>query len=222
MTLSSPWLMLALTLCLLLAYLLYMMLSPKHGKQQMAWRAHAQLRDDWFDAVSAHSGSEILAVQTLRNSLMSATMTASTAALGLVGSVTLAAPSLQPLMTPDASGAGVAGVLDHLTPRLMLELTLLLLLMASLVASAVAIRFYNHASIIVALPVGCDARQRWTASGKSHLRRAGMLYSWGLRYMVLVSPVLAAIVEPLAGPVAALVVVGILLNFDGVHAEPST
>lgn len=216
MTLSSPWLMLALTLCLLLAYLLYMMLSPRHGKQQMAWRAHAQLRDDWFEAVSAQSGSEILAVQTLRNSLMSATMTASTAALGLVGSVTLAAPSLQPLMAPDA---GVAGVLDHLTPRLMLELTLLLFLMASLVASAVAIRFYNHASIIVALPVGCDARQRWTPSGKSHLRRAGMLYSWGLRYMVLVSPVLAAIVEPLAGPMAALVVVGILLNFDGVHAQ---
>jgi uncharacterized membrane protein len=219
MTMTSPWLMLAITLCLLLGYLLYMTLSPRHGKQQMAWRAHAKLRDDWFEALSHHSGSEILAVQTLRNALMSATMTASTAALGLVGSVTLAAPSLQPLMAPSLGDA--VGALDHLNPRLVLELTLMLLLMASLVASAVAIRFYNHASIIMALPVGSPARDRWTASGKSHLRRAGMLYSWGLRYMVLVSPVLAAIVEPLAGPLAALVVVGILLNFDGVHAEPS-
>jgi uncharacterized membrane protein len=209
--------MLAITLSLLLGYLLYMTLSPSHGKQEMAWRAHAKLRDDWFEALSNHSGSEILAVQTLRNALMSATMTASTAALGLVGSVTLAAPSLQPLMT-QATGHTV-GALDHLDPKLILELTLMLLLMASLVASAVAIRFYNHASIIMALPVGSPARERWTPSGKSHLRRAGMLYSWGLRYMVLVSPVLAAIVEPLAGPLAALVVVGILLNFDGVHAQ---
>lgn len=213
----SPWWMVALTLSVLLGYLLYMRLSPQRGKQQMAWRAHAQLRDDWFDAVSAQSGSEILAVQTLRNSLMSATMTASTAALGLVGSVTLAAPSLQSLMAPAL--ADPAGALDHLNPRLVLELTLMVLLMASLVASAVSVRFYNHTSIIMALPVGSTARDRWTTSGKSHLRRAGVLYSWGLRFMVLVSPVLAAIVEPLAGPFAALVVVGILLNFDGVHAR---
>ena len=214
---SLPWWMVALTLGVLLGYVIYMRLSPQHGRQQMAWRAHAQLRDDWFDAVSAQSGSEILAVQTLRNSLMSATMTASTAALGLVGSVTLAAPSLQPLMSPALSDP--AGALDHLNPRLVLELMLMILLMASLVASAVSVRFYNHTSIIMALPVGSTARSRWTASGKSHLRRAGVLYSWGLRFMVLVSPVLAAIVEPLAGPFAALVVVGILLNFDGVHAR---
>ena len=45
-------------------------------------------------ALSRQPGSEILAIQTLRNSVMSATMTASTAVLGLMGTVSLAAPSL--------------------------------------------------------------------------------------------------------------------------------
>ena len=43
----------------------------------LAWRpgrrarhVHSALRDDWFDAVSAQTGTEVLAVQTLRNSVM--------------------------------------------------------------------------------------------------------------------------------------------------------
>jgi hypothetical protein len=35
--------------------------------------AHAALCEDWFAALSRHCGSEILAVQTLHKSLMSAT-----------------------------------------------------------------------------------------------------------------------------------------------------
>lgn len=61
----------------------------------------------------------MLAVQTLRNSLMAATMTVSTAALGLMGAVTLAAPSLNTTFG-DASSA-------HFTARLALELVLMML-----------------------------------------------------------------------------------------------
>jgi O-acetylhomoserine/O-acetylserine sulfhydrylase-like pyridoxal-dependent enzyme len=44
--------------------------------------AHADLREEWLAALSEHPGSEVLAVQTLRNSLIAATMTA---ALRLMG-----------------------------------------------------------------------------------------------------------------------------------------
>ncbi len=90
----------------------------------------------WFVAISKQRGSEILAVQTLRNSLMSVTMTASTAVLGLVGTVTLAAPSLH-------SSFGVG---DAVTGRLALERVLMTVLFASLVCSAMAVGYYNHAS----------------------------------------------------------------------------
>lgn len=67
---------------------------------------------------------------------MSATMLASTAALALMGILTLAAPSL------DASLDTARGVSD-VAPRLILGLLLLALLFASLVSTMMAARFYN-------------------------------------------------------------------------------
>lgn len=165
------------------------------------------MREEWLAAVSEHKGSEILAVQTLRNSLMSATMTASTAVLGLIGTVTLAAPSLR-------VGFGEATALPDITPRLMLELLLLTLLFASLVCSAMALRYYNHVGFISGMPVDSEARQRWAPAGAAYVRRAGLLYSWGLRHLIIVAPILASLLHPFAGPAAAVFVVVVLSRFD--------
>jgi len=208
MTEGAGWLAAALTLAPLLAHEVLAALRQRRQPERLARSAHATLREDWFDAVSAQPGSEILAVQTLRNSLMSATMTASTAALGLMGTVTLAAPSL------GASLAGAGG--PGFTPRLALELALMALLFASLVCSAMAVRYYHHASFICAMPVGSAARRRWSAAGAAYVRRAGLLYSWGLRHLVLLAPSVAFILHPVAGPVAALAAVAALRRLDRV------
>ena len=202
---SATW----ATFSLLVAYELAIGLAQRRRPDRMARSAHAVLREEWFAAVSQQQGSEILAVQTLRNSLMSATMTASTAMLGLIGTVTLAAPSLH-------AGFGDAASLPSLTPRLMLELLLLAALFASLVCSAMAVRHYNHLGFIAGMPVGSDTRGRWAAAGAAHVRRAGVLYSRGLRHLILVAPLLAALLHPMAGPVAAVLVVAVLLRFDRV------
>ena len=181
----------------------------------MARTVHANLREDWFEAVSAQKGSEVLAVQTLRNALMSASVTATTGALGLMGTVTLAVPSL------NAEFGDAASVLPQLTPRLAMELVLLALLFASLVSSAMAVRYYNHAGFVGGMPVESDARKRWTAAGTAYVRKAGVLYSWGLRQLVLLAPVVAFILHPVAGPIAALVVCGILFGFDRFQPAPS-
>lgn len=195
----QSWLAPAGTLLILASYMLYLLWTPKRA----AWRTHASLREDWFDAISAHPGSEILAVQTLRNSVMTATMTASTAALGLMGAVSLAAPTLKV--------TEFSAELSAMTPRNMLELTLMALLLFTLVASTMAIRHYHHAGFVAAMPVGSPARQKWYDLGKSHLRTAGVFYSWGLRCLILVAPVLAGLVNMVAGTVAALTVTGLLL-----------
>jgi len=185
----------------------------KREPERLARTKHARLRDDWFEAVSRQKGSEILAVQTLRNSLMSATMLASTAAIGLMGTVTLAAPSLH-------AGFDDAGAWSF-SPRLLLELVLLALLFASLVSTLMAVRFYNHAGFIGGMPVDSQARSRWSASGVRYVRRAGVLYGVGLRQLVLVVPVVAAILLPLAGPVAAILVAAVLFSFDRYRDEPA-
>jgi hypothetical protein len=76
------------------------------------------------------------------------------------------------------------------------------------------VRYYNHAGFISAIPVGSAERQRWAAAGVDYMRRAGMLYGWGLRHLILIAPILASMLHPLAGPVAAVVVVAMLSGFD--------
>jgi hypothetical protein len=211
MTLLDPWWAVSATIAVLALYEACLVWTQRRHPERLARSVHAGLREQWFEAISLHPGSEILAVQTLRNSLMSASMVASTAAIGLVGSATLAAPSLH--LGPE--GAGPA-----MSPRLALDLVLMALLFASMVASAMAVRYFNHAGFIASMPVGSDARRRWSAAGVAYLRRAGLLYGWGLRQLLLIAPILAAIVHPLAGPVAALLVVVVLVLFD--RASTST
>lgn len=207
MNIASNWTAL-LTLAVLLAYEAALLLVERRSPARLARSAHAGLREEWFAAISAQHGSEILAVQTLRNSVMSATMTASTAVLGLIGTITLAAPSL------NASMGASDGFAPQFTTRLALELVLMSMLFAALVCSAMAVRYYHHEGFITSMPVGSEARQRWSVTGSVYLRRAGLLYSWGLRHLIMVAPVLASIVYPWAGPAAAVAVVLVLTGFD--------
>jgi len=204
---AGAWTAVGLTASALFFYEALLMVLQWRRPERLARARHANLREDWFVAVCRQKGSEVLAVQALRNSMMSATMLASTAALALMGTVTLAAPSLH-------AGLGTFRGLSTLDARLVLELMLLALLCASLVSALMAVRFYNHAGFIGGMPVDSDTRARWSKAGVRYVRRAGILYGVGLRHLVLVVPVVAAMLLPAAGPVAAIGVVGVLYHFD--------
>jgi hypothetical protein len=210
---SHAWAAVIATLGLLVLYELVLAAMHRWLPHRLARTVHATLRAQWFEAVSGQRGSEILAVQTLRNSMMSATMLASTAALALMGTITLAVPSLHATF---ADGPGAA----RFTPRLALEFMLLALLFASLVSTVMAVRFYNHAGFVAALPVDSELRRRWSMSGVAYVRKAGILYSAGLRHLVLVVPAVAALLAPVAGPIAAAIVAAVLLMFDRVPDAP--
>ena len=212
MTTVGVWLAVLTTVMMLVGYELSLALAQRREPLRLARSAHATMREDWFNAVSRQPGSEILAVQTLRNSMMSATMIASTAALALMGTAALSVPSLH------------ANYHDALTdslviePRALLDLMLMTMLFASLLSSAMAVRYYNHAGYILAMPVGSDARTRWHDVGVRYLREAGILYGWGLRHLILVAPIVAAIAYPPAGPVMAIMLIAFMRGFDRVGA----
>lgn len=213
MSAQAEWVAALATIGILLLHEARLAAASRCRPERMARTAHARLREDWFAAVSAQKGSEILAVQTLRNAVMSASMVASAAALGLMGTVTLAAPSLRAEVGADAFA------LPHFTARLAMELVLLVLLFASLASSAMSARYYTHAGFVGGMPVESEARKRWTPAGAAYASRAGILYSWGLRQLMLVAPVVAFILHPFAGPVAALFVSGVLFGFDRFQPE---
>ena len=204
---AKSWWAAIATIAVLVSYEALLALMRQRTPDRIARTSHIRLREDWFAAVSSQPGAELLAVQTLRNSLMSATMTASTAVLGLMGTMSLAAPSLYARFSEAISVA-------QLKPSLLLELVIMGLLFASLVCSAMAVRYYNHAGFIIGMPSQSPAREHWNEAGRVCVRRGGVLYSWGLRYLVLVAPILAAGLHPFAGPPAALLVVLVLYGFD--------
>lgn len=206
------WVAVGATVAVLILYEALLLLIQRRQPERLARAKHAGLREDWFLSVSEQQGSEVLAVQTLRNSVMSATMLASTAALALTGTVTLAGPSLRARFDAAQSPSDIS-------PQLVLELVLIALLCVSLVSTMMAVRYYNHAGFIGAMPVDSPARRRWAQAGVRYVRKAGVLYGVGLRQLVFVVPVVAALFLPAAGPVTAVLVAGMLFSFDRYSEE---
>ena len=211
----SPWLAILISTLLLVSYEVGLAWAGRRHPETRARSAHVLLRTEWVIALTALPGFEIVAVQTLRNSLMSATITGSTAALALMGTVSLTASS-------NASFLGT----HQMSPRLVLELMLLATLFASFVSSAMAMRYYNHAGFVMSLPAKSEQRERRTPMAIDYVRRAGLLYSWGLRFFLFVAPVVVGLVNEFAMPFAAACLVVVLRffdrgpGFDQVEAEP--
>ena len=140
-------------------------------------------------------------MQALRNSLMSATINASTAALALMGSISLM-----------AAKASVGAL--RLSPYLALQLALVLTLFAAYVCSAFAMRYYHHAGFAMSLPVGSPAREARTQLAASYVQSAGILYSWSLRCFLFVAPIVGGLLHPWLSPPVSLALLLVLALFD--------
>jgi hypothetical protein len=134
---------------------------------------------------------------------MSATIAASTAALALMGSISLASTNIGQLVAMDTP-----------TPRAALEILLMAVLFASYVCSAMSMRYYSHASMVMSMPVSSPERQSLHSMAVEYVQRAGLLYSWALRFFLMVAPVVVGIVRAPAMPAMTVALVVALWFFD--------
>ena len=204
---TASWISFLVSSLIFFAYEARALWIGHHHPERVARSAHARMRASWVSALSQREGFEIVAVQALRNSLMSATIAASTAALALMGSVSLAGMSV-------ASGMRQIESLEHMGVRLLVEGLLILVLFASYVSSAMAMRYFNHASFVMSMPAQSPERQRLNPMAVEYVERAGLLYSWGMRFFLMIAPLVAGIVNPLAMPPITIVLVSVLWRFD--------
>src|SRR5450631_3967146 len=91
---TAAWGGLVLSLLLIVVYEIHAHRVSKRDPTHQARFINSHMRMAWVQAMSVQPGFEIVAVQALRNSLMSATVVASTAALALMASLTLGGASL--------------------------------------------------------------------------------------------------------------------------------
>src|SRR6185295_8695967 len=157
--------------------------------EKLARYANAKARMHWVLTLADKPGFEIVAVQALRNSLMAASISASTAALAVMGALSMTGASL---------AANLARWSGENALHTTLQAMLVGVLFASYVCSALSTRHYSHASFIMSMPSERPERAQLNTSAQNHVRRAGLMYSWGLRLFLMVLPLVAGVVHPLA------------------------
>jgi len=159
-------------------------------------------RVHWVERVMSGGGMEVMAVQTMRNSVMAASMMASTAILLMIGALTL-------------SGRGQAGDFWHALnfgvtdPRLMTIKVILLIadFFCAFFFFAMAVRFFNHVGYMLNVPVAAGVRALAPARVADYLNRAGSCYTLGTRSFFFCVPLVFWFYGPhfmLAGTVALL------------------
>lgn len=204
--LSNPWWPVGLGLGLVLIYEARVLALGRREPHRVARAAHARMRADWVRALAQQPGFEVTAVQTLRNSLMSATISASTAALCMMGVVSVSGSRLAAgLATLEASAV---------TPLELLGLLLMAALFSSFVCSALSMRYYNHAGFAMSMPARTPEREALVPLAIGYVERAGYLYGWGLRTFLMVAPLVAGIVNPWLMPPASVGLIWVLWLFD--------
>ena len=210
-TLASPslfWIADGLGVALLIGY--HLMLRRIFRRQpERTYRGRSnRLRRAWVETMRA-SGNGILAIQTLRNWVMSATLFASTAmliGLGVIGKafdgVDLAGLSQALSLVP--SGAALVRI------KLLL---LAAIFFGAFLHFARALRYYNHTGFLINLPAGhFDGLE--VASIADTLNHAGGHYHHGTRLFLLAVPGVLWLIGPdwfLGGVFVALF---LLYRFD--------
>ncbi|MGE5504572.1 MAG: DUF599 domain-containing protein [Actinomycetota bacterium] len=154
---------------------------------------------------------DILAVQTLRNSIMGAVFMASTAVLLIIGVLTLSGQS-------DKLGATWHAWNTVGTTRAELWLAKLMVLLSDLLVAffsfALAIRYFNHVGYMVNVPLamGYDAISPDRVAAE--LNRAGKCYGIGMRLYYLMVPLVMWLFGPHLMVAATAVVLYVLYRTD--------
>ena len=192
MILSSSWNLIPdlLGLSLLLAY--HWRLSRVYRRTpERTTRGRAdRLRRVWVEAVRARNG-DILAIQTLRNWVMTASIFASTTIMIGLG---LVAASFQGLNMANLSHAVSFLPVGGDLARLKL-LILAILFFNAFLRFVTALRFYNHTGFLINLPANIFARVAEDEIAET-LNRAAGNYNRGSRTFLITIPFVLWLVGP--------------------------
>ena len=163
----SEWVPVSLALLILAGRFAWALARSDESRQSI------ELRRAWVKRVLAVPGAEILAIQTVRNSIMAATLMATTAVLALMGVISIGHGQMIAPSAPLEWMHGGGNV------KLFLPLALLA---ACVVLFSKAVRLYHRSGYSLGLSHGSsDAARAAETAAISELTRAAHLYRNGWR-----------------------------------------
>ncbi|MCC7080341.1 MAG: DUF599 domain-containing protein [Burkholderiales bacterium] len=196
--------------CLILAYHFYIGRRERRQPGYATQGLNALARVRWVECIMGDGRKDVLAVQTLRNSVMAASIMASTAILLVIGTLNLGADGarLEQMLGALASQRARAQS-DH-------ALILLLLLADFFVAFfmfSMAIRFYNHVGYMINL--GSSNTTTFPSYRvAAYLNRAGRFYSLGTRAFYMCVPLVFGLFGPIYVVLASVGLIAALNLID--------
>ena len=163
---------------LILIYYIYLNRRSRRQPDSRVHELNAKVRERWVDMVMNKGNMEILAVQTLRNSVMAANFMASTSILLIVGTLNISERFGRWAL--DWHPLGLAQPFS--TELWQLKLCLLLLYFSvAFYCFSMAIRFFNHVGYMINLPVDNSYNNSLYQQTCAYLNRAGSYYTFGTR-----------------------------------------
>ncbi len=172
----------------MLAYYLYLGRRTRRAPDSSVHALNAKIRERWVEMVMNSGKMEIMAIQTLRNSLMAANFMASTSILLIIGTLNISEKIGQWALNwhPNAWVYSVPSALWHI------KLGLLLLDFAiAFYCFSMAIRFFNHVGYMINLPGGTMTGDSLYKQTCTYLNRAGSYYTFGTRAFFFSLPIIS-------------------------------
>lgn len=200
------WAIDAVGVLLLIGYHLYLKWVFGHCPERTYRGRSNRLRRSWVDAVRAR-GSDILAVQTIRNWVMSATLLASTSIVIALGIINAILQGLDPAHLSRALSLSPAG--NTLAQVKLLVLAAIFL--SAFLHFALSLRSYNHTSFLINLPAESLDGPDVVAD---ELNRAAGHYNLGTRTFLLSMPIVLWLIGPDWFLVGVLISLLLLYRFD--------
>lgn len=214
----TEWLMIAATLLVLLAYEGYLIWMGRLSPMRVARTAHAEIRARWVVAMLEREGrdTEVLVIQTIRNSIMAASFMASTSALALTGTLTLS--GLGNVNSNVWGGSLLTGlqVSSLLTATKLVLLTIIFF--ASFMFCTMSVRYFSHTGYLITTEIGYPQHRR-QALAVTYLNRAGYQYSLGLRTFFLCIPILVSLFSTWLMLPGMLFLITLLHRFDRIPVQ---
>ena len=214
MTTHSVWLseyggdFISFTLCsvLLFAYHVYLGIKlrkhPEYTIQAVNWAT----RRAWVESTMEDPERGVLAVQTLRNSTMAATLL-------IIGTLTLSGQA-----DKLASAFHKLNIIGSHYPELWIIKLILLVsdFFVAFFAFSIAIRLFNHVGYQINVPAATRPKNVSPAKVAIHLNRAGNYYSIGMRAYYFAVPLVFWLFGPQFMVLATLVLIAVLYHVDRV------
>ncbi len=200
----------AASACMVLLYQYYLRWRTRRDPASSAQDVMLAARAAWVGSVMRER-RDILAVQTLRNSTMSASFMASTAVLLIIGVLTLSAQGEKLSGTWHALNfLGRAGAEMWLFKLLMMLFDLLF----AFFSFSMSVRIFHHIGYLINVPLDRAAEALQIRQVESHLNRAGIYYRIGMRSYYFTVPLLFWLFGPLWLMAATMAVVFFLFHLD--------